>query len=134
MANYRKSEDYDRMPSFRRSGIERHTCPSKTKQEVKITVPVEVRAAAKVGRIDIDCLGCPVIGENGLVPAGEHCATSRFTVSQRIRVEIPIVFEAEVEVGDERVHFEEPKEKCEEDQDEDEDQDQDEDLDPLKIA
>ena len=115
MPNYRRNGDYERMSNFGRNGSKEKNCPSNTTQEVNITVPVAVSGSSNVGKILIDCVGCPVIEEGVWNPTCEHRSTTKFTVSQKIQVEIPIVFDAEVEVGNEHVAFEEPKETCSDD-------------------
>ena len=129
MPNYKKNEDYEKVSIFRKYKTKENSCPSNTTQEVSITVPVAVNAFANLGTISIDCVGCPVIDEKEFKPTCEHSSTSHFTITQKILVKIPIVFEAEVEVGEEHVYFEEPKKKCDNDDNNEDNDNNDEDDD-----
>ena len=121
MTNYNTSEDSCKMSNFRRYESKEKICPSNTKQEIEITVPVAVSASDNVGKIAIDCVGRPVIAEGSFRPSCDHRSSNRFTVSQKILVEIPIAFDANVEIGDEHVRFGAPREVGDADCDCDED-------------
>jgi len=82
-----------------------HSCPAKVFEEAKVTVPCEVRAFAEVGHVELKCKGEPVVTRNSVCTPGRPGAVSRFTVSQRLRVDIPLVFSAEAEVGEGHVDF-----------------------------
>ena len=80
-------------------------CPANVKEEAKVTVPVAVRAFAEVKDVELKCQGEPVVTCNSQETPGCPGAVSRFTVSQRMRVTIPIVFRAETEGGEGHVVF-----------------------------
>ena len=83
-------------------------CPVQVKEEIKIELPFKVHARADVDEIKFECKGHTVEREHH-----KHHNTDKFKVIQRIHICIPIKFEAEVEVGKERVEFE-LKDKCDE--------------------
>ena len=94
MANYEK--------------FERHVgggCPTRAFEEAEITVPVIVRAHAEVHNVEIKCMGEPHIKCHSSVTPGRVGAESRFTVSERIRIEIPIDFHAETDIGQGHVKY-----------------------------
>jgi hypothetical protein len=76
-------------------------CPTKTCEDISVSVPVKVCANSEVGEIVLRCAGSEV---EKLQNRDKHC--SRFIVKQRIHVIIPIDFRAEVEVGDNKIDFE----------------------------
>lgn len=80
-------------------------CPMVAHEEATITVPVAVRASAEWGEAELKCLGAAVVTRNSDLTPGKPCAVSKFTVSQKIRVDIPLKFNAEVELGQEHVEF-----------------------------
>ena len=79
--------------------------PEHIREEAKITVPCEVRAFAEVKEVEIKRKGGPVITCNAGDPPGEVGAVSKFTVSQRVVIKIPIDFRAEADVGEGYVEF-----------------------------
>jgi len=81
-------------------------CPVKVHEEAIVTVPCAVRARSEVGEVIIKCTGEPTIIRNSCKTPGRPDAVSRFTVSQRLRVDIPIFFSAEADVGEGHVLFE----------------------------
>jgi len=98
-------------------------CPAEACQEAKVTVPFTFRAFAKVGNVGIKCKGEPIVTYNSDEAPGEHDAVSKFTISERICLHIPVVFGAEAEVGKDRVDYKnknicgcEDEEKYEDDQ------------------
>ena len=80
-------------------------CSTRTREEARVTVPVAVRAFAVPGDVDIRCHGPAVVTRNSNVCPGVPCGSTIFTISQRIRLNIPIDFKAEAEVGESRVIF-----------------------------
>ena len=81
-------------------------CPAKACEEVTVTVPITVSACSEVGDVTLQCMGHAVITRNDDDPPGCPCAVSKFTISQKMRVDIPIIFFAEADVGEGHVDFE----------------------------
>ena len=83
-------------------------CPSVTSETANVTVPVAVRAFADVGEVELKCLGGAVVTRNSRRANGVPCGhgVSEFTISQRMRVDIPIKFNMETEIGEAQVEFE----------------------------
>ena len=81
-------------------------CPANAFEEAKITVPVTVRAYAEVGEVKVKCKGPAIIKRNSDCTPGKPGAVSKFTITQRVRVDIPMLFCCEAKVGKEHVEFE----------------------------
>ncbi len=75
-------------------------CPAIGIQEVNVCVPVEVKPFAEVSKIKTQCLGRPVIHRGTKSCEGRCGETCKFTVSQKIRIEVPVLFGAKTEVGE----------------------------------
>ena len=86
-------------------------CPVKAFEEANVTVPVTVCAKCKVGDVDFHCCGDPVITKNSDYTPGRPDAVSKFTIRQKMRVDIPIVFGLETDIGEGHVDFDIDKEK-----------------------
>jgi len=75
-------------------------CPTKTCEDIKISVPVEVRTNTEIGNITLKCGGHHIIKKQD-----KPQSVSKFEIVQEISAEIPINFITEVEVKDEHVDF-----------------------------
>lgn len=80
-------------------------CPTNAFEEMNVTLPVTVHAYANVGNVLLSCMGPSVVTRNSDDTPGYHGATSKFTISQRLRVDIPVVFGADADIGEEHVYF-----------------------------
>ena len=89
-------------------------CSSGAFEEVTVSVPVAVRAHAKVGDVDIKCMGPACVVRDCDEPCGRPDAISRFVIRQQLRVDIPVDFHAEADVGEGHVCFASDK-HCNED-------------------
>ena len=74
-------------------------CDTKAQQSATVCVPVTITPFAKVGTICTECCGRPTISTKH-----EHCkgienGSCKFTISQKIKVEIPVEFGANTTVG-----------------------------------
>ena len=74
-------------------------CPTKTCEDITISVPVEVHARAQIGDIILKCKG------QHINPHGKPQMTSKFDIVHDISLGIPIDFITDVEVKNERVDF-----------------------------
>ena len=67
-------------------------CPALVHDTVCVQADVTISPEINVGRIETFCVGRPVIGVcPGKVPPAKCCS---FTVSQNIRVQVPLMFSA----------------------------------------
>lgn len=76
------------------------TCPALGFQDVVIGVPVEIKPFAKVGKVKTECIGKLDIHHGSEKCEGRPHQTCKFTVSQKMRVEVPVIFGAKTEVGE----------------------------------
>ena len=70
-------------------------CEVNAQQMVEVCLPVQVRPFARVGQISTRCCG-PAIIRPGILCPGPIIENCNFTVSQRICVEVPVEFGANV--------------------------------------
>ena len=75
-------------------------CPTMGYQDVNVCVPVTIKAFGEVGNATTKCLGKAFI-TSGCAPcvsgSGDVC---KFSVSQKLRIEVPIIFGARAEAGE----------------------------------
>ena len=75
-----------------------HECVTRAYQEAKVCVPVTVTPFANIGEITTECCGKATISrENNC--RGKENKSCKFTISQKIKVEIPVEFGASTNVG-----------------------------------
>ena len=74
-------------------------CDTKAHQEATICVPVTITPFAKVGTICTECCGRPMISDKHGHCKGIENGSCKFTISQKIKVEIPVEFGANTTVG-----------------------------------
>ena len=67
-------------------------------------VPVERKAFAKVGRVKTECICKPIIDRSGKDCEGLPREVCKFTISQKIAVEVPIIFGGKTEIGEARIN------------------------------
>ena len=104
--------------------MEKKTCCTAVgSQEVDVCVPVTVKPFGEAGNAKTECLGKAVV-----VKGCDHCpgkpeGVCKFTITQKLRVEVPVIFGARVEIGDASVDCGcvESENKCEECEDKCED-------------
>ena len=76
----------------------KNDCQTVAYQDVEVCVPVTIKPFANVSTPKIKCEGSTVVcpGDDCKGKCGNIC---KFTISKKIRVEIPVVFGAKAEVG-----------------------------------
>lgn len=79
---------------------EEETCPVLGFQDVTVGVPVEIKPFAQVGKVKTECMGKPIVRRGTTNCEGKPGQVCKFTVSQKIRVEVPVVFGAKTKVGE----------------------------------
>lgn len=75
-------------------------CPTMGYQDVNVCVPVTIKAFGEVGNATTKCLGkaCIISGCDPCISgSGDIC---KFSVSQKLRIEVPIIFGARAEAGE----------------------------------
>lgn len=80
------------------------TCPVTACHETTACVPVSISPFADPGPISIECCGTPVV-RSGCEPcSGIPNGHYEFTVSQKMKINIPIAFGVDIMVGETYVH------------------------------
>jgi len=76
------------------------TCPTISKHSAVVCLPVKISPYAKACPPKIHCCGNAIITPNIKCCRGKVNGVCEFTISQKINVELPVVFGAHVDVGD----------------------------------
>lgn len=79
------------------------TCPVNAGHETTACVPVSISPFADPGPISIDNCGAPMVNCGGEPCCGVVNGKFEFTVAQKMKIHIPIVFGADITVGAARI-------------------------------
>ncbi|MDP4133170.1 MAG: hypothetical protein Q8882_04070 [Bacillota bacterium] len=74
-------------------------CPAMVFQEVDVCVPVEIKAFGEAGNAETECIGKPYIDCRCDECHEKHDKECKFTVTQKLKVKVPLIFGARAEVG-----------------------------------
>ena len=80
--------------------LNQNLCPALGYQEIDVCVPVTIKPFGDAGDVTTQCMGEPVISSNCEGCTGYAGRICKFTVSQKLRVEVPIMFGADAVVGE----------------------------------
>lgn len=69
-------------------------------QDVDVCIPITIKAFGEVGNAKTQCLGKSVISSGCDACSGKPGEVCKFTISQKLRVEVPIIFGARAEAGE----------------------------------
>jgi hypothetical protein len=75
-------------------------CSAIGQQEVNVSIPITIKPFGEAGNAKTQCLGKPVITSGISEFQGKPGGVCKFTISQKLRVEVPVIFGARAEVGD----------------------------------
>ena len=75
-------------------------CPTMSYQDVNVCVPVTIKAFGVGGNAKTKCLGTAVVSSGCDTCIGRSDEVCKFVVSQKLRVEVPIIFGARAEAGE----------------------------------
>lgn len=75
-------------------------CPAVGYQDVNVCIPVTIKPFGEAGNVRTQCLGNPVISSKCDTCSGNPGGVCKFTISQKLRVEVPVIFGAKAEVGE----------------------------------
>lgn len=94
---------------------EKAGCDALGFQDVNVCVPITIKPFGEVGNAKTKCLGKAEIASGCKKCAGKPGEMCQFTISQKLRVEVPVVFGARAEVGETFVDCKRPHdyEDCE---------------------
>jgi hypothetical protein len=74
-------------------------CPAMSYQDVTVCVPVTIKPYGQVGNVKVQCLGQPVVRTGGDMCPGCEEGVCQFTISQKLKVQVPVFFGARAEAG-----------------------------------
>lgn len=75
-------------------------CEAVGYQDVNVCIPVTIKTFGEAGNAKTQCLGKAVISSGCDKCPGKPGGVCKFTISQKLRVEVPVVFGARAEVGE----------------------------------
>ena len=75
-------------------------CPVAGYQDVNVCVPITIKVFGEVGNAETQCLGKSVVSSGCEVCSGKPGDVCKFTISQKLRVEVPVIFGARAEAGE----------------------------------
>lgn len=75
-------------------------CSAVGYQDVDVCIPVTIKPFGEAGNAKTQCLGRPVVSAGCDLCQGKKDGVCKFTISQRLRVEVPVIFGARAEVGE----------------------------------
>jgi hypothetical protein len=79
---------------------EKAGCLATGYQDVNVCIPVTIKPFGEVGNAKTRCQGSPVVIAGSCSCMGNTGNVCMFTISQKLRVEVPVIFGARAEVGD----------------------------------
>lgn len=77
-----------------------NACPTVIRHDATACVPVCIRPFAEPGPVVVECAGNPEVRSGCGRGESKDCGCCEFTVSQKMRINIPIAFGAGVQVGE----------------------------------
>lgn len=75
-------------------------CEAVGYQDVNVCIPVTIKTFGEAGNAKTQCLGKAVISSGCDKCPGKKDGVCKFTISQKLRVEVPVIFGARAEVGE----------------------------------
>lgn len=75
-------------------------CPAVGFQEVNVCVPVTIKPFGEIGNAKTKCLGSAVVKPGCDDCPGKPGEVCKFTISQKLQVEVPVIFGARAEKGE----------------------------------
>lgn len=69
-------------------------------QDVDVCIPVTIKPFGEVGNVKTHCEGKPHIKPGCDYCPGKAGDVCKFTISQKLRVEVPVIFGAKAEIGE----------------------------------
>jgi hypothetical protein len=75
-------------------------------REINVSVPITVKAFGEAGNAVTRCMGEPVVATGYSSDSNGKKEACNFTISQRLQIEIPVIFGARAEAGEASVDCE----------------------------
>ncbi len=80
--------------------MDRIGCSAIGYQDVDVCIPVTIKPFGEVGNVKTHCEGRPVINRGCEYCPGKPGDVCKFTISQKLRIEVPVIFGANAEIGE----------------------------------
>lgn len=91
---------FEEMGAGMQEEMDRVGCSTVGYQDVTVSVPVTIKPFGEAGNAKTQCLGKAVISSGSHKFSGKPGEECKFTISQKLRVEVPVIFGARAEVGE----------------------------------
>lgn len=75
-------------------------CPVNASHETTACVPVKIKPFANPGKVSVECCGCPIIKIGEAECCGTLNGCCEFSISQKMKIDIPVTFGADIKVGE----------------------------------
>lgn len=75
-------------------------CSAVGYQDVDVCIPVTIRPFGEVGNVKTYCEGKARVHHGSSHCPGKPGEVCKFTISQKLRVEVPVIFGAKAEIGE----------------------------------
>ncbi len=90
---------YEEMDKKPHDEIDRVGCSAIGYQDVNVCIPITIKTFGEAGNAKTQCLGKAVVVSGCDYCPGKTNDVCKFTISQRLRVEVPVIFGARAEAG-----------------------------------
>lgn len=92
--------DYDEQGKTVYVDKDKAGCSAVGYQDVNVCIPVTIKPFGEAGNATTRCLGKAVVSSDCEECPGKPGDVCKFTISQKLRVEVPVVFGARAEIGE----------------------------------
>ena len=75
-------------------------CTESCYREINVSVPITIKPFGEVGNAKTECVGNAIVVEKYDPCDRKHDEKCKFTITQKLRVEVPVIFGARAEAGD----------------------------------
>lgn len=87
----------------------KESCPAVGYQDIDVCVPVTIKPFGNTGNVKTQCLGNAVVVSGCDKCFGKPGGVCKLSIQQKLRVEVPVIFGAKVEIGEASVECEDKK-------------------------
>lgn len=91
---------YEQMNEKGHEMADKAGCSAVGYQDVNVCIPITIKLFGEVGNAKTKCMGKPVVAAGCDECPGCPDKVCKFTISQKLRVEVPVIFGARAEAGE----------------------------------
>lgn len=106
MSNELNQEKYKDECEDKEKDKDKVGCTAVGYQDVNVCIPVTIKPFGEAGNAKTQCMGKAVVTPGCDICPGKPGDVCKFTISQKLRVEVPVVFGARAEIGEASVDCE----------------------------